>query len=315
MARATLALRPCAPPRLGVARGQLHGPEALQVPIAEAAAQVVHLGGDDLPPGPQGPGEALQVPRQLLGAHALVGRAAGAEVQLQLRRQRLRLGELVVVELREPRLRGGAVALHARAPPQRGHLEPRKVPDAARGQPRDVVGAVVQEHEQALVHLPLEVRQRQVVVVVAEGVLQFPSDKVQEKHAEDGHEGEDGWPHYALEQHREHRWDQQRVEEQEQRQELRVGEGEARVRDLPRVQQADVAPRERLVHAREDGGRDLQDIVVQGLVDERLEDVQGHLDSVEAVLRVAVAQVLHRLLGDALEVDEIEGQVVARDLR
>mmetsp|Transcript_72515 Transcript_72515/g.224147 ORF Transcript_72515/g.224147 Transcript_72515/m.224147 type:complete len:300 (+) Transcript_72515:483-1382(+) len=157
----------------------------------------------------------------------------------------------------------------------------------------------MKKHQQAAIHLLLEPGQGQVVVVMAKGVLQLAGDEVHEEKAEDRHEREDAGKDRAPDQHGHHDRNHELHDEQEARNQLSVRERKPGVRDLLGVEDAHEAARERLIHARQDGGRYLQDLVSESVGHERVDDFQHHLYAVEAVLLFAEGEVLPRCLVDA----------------
>eukprot|EP00446_Apocalathium_sp_SHHI-4_P012079 CAMPEP_0177202332 /NCGR_PEP_ID=MMETSP0367-20130122/27236_1 /TAXON_ID=447022 ORGANISM="Scrippsiella hangoei-like, Strain SHHI-4" /NCGR_SAMPLE_ID=MMETSP0367 /ASSEMBLY_ACC=CAM_ASM_000362 /LENGTH=332 /DNA_ID=CAMNT_0018650911 /DNA_START=53 /DNA_END=1053 /DNA_ORIENTATION=+ len=180
-----------------------------------------------------------------------------------------------------------------------------EVDDAVVADACNDVGVGVQQHQQAIVHLGLEVDQGKIIVIVTEGVLELDRDEVQCVRAEDRDEDEDGRPEEVIDDRRYGEWRHQRVQEQQQRDQLNVRKRKLCVRNLLCVQQVHITSGNRLVHAGQDRSRDLDGAHLVGVCDQRLHQVQQHLDLVEFVIVDAILQMLQRCGVQACDIDDL----------
>mmetsp|Transcript_56517 Transcript_56517/g.127506 ORF Transcript_56517/g.127506 Transcript_56517/m.127506 type:complete len:402 (+) Transcript_56517:178-1383(+) len=271
---------------------------------SKARAQVANLRLDEPGPGLQGAIKVFHALRQL--CHGILGVLPGTRCRIfascdGLFGRRLRvaleilLRHLVNLTLRVViQLQWATVVLmlHILGPHQTCEL--LEVCHTSWADPRNVIRLVVQKHQQAGVHLVLEVGQGQVVVVVAEWVLKLACDEVEREHSEDWHEREDSCPRLVLNELRYHDRRKDHVKHQQHGDELCIGEGKARVGDLLCIEEVHKASRERLVGSGEDWRRDLEDLVVEGMCDQGLDQVEDHLHPVEEMHFLALPQVLER---------------------
>mmetsp|Transcript_95033 Transcript_95033/g.212770 ORF Transcript_95033/g.212770 Transcript_95033/m.212770 type:complete len:327 (-) Transcript_95033:268-1248(-) len=164
-----------------------------------------------------------------------------------------------------------------------GHQHPRHALQVA-GAVRDGLRQVVHEGHEAAVHILLHILDGQVVGVLAERLVNLSHDEDQAPEDE-GHEeadcgGRDGrLDGLARDDRGGHPMDQQHRGD-----ELRVGEGERDLLDLPRVVQVHDAARELLENTREDRRGDLDGSRRVGLHNQALDPLHDHLAPVVGVV-------------------------------
>mmetsp|Transcript_13881 Transcript_13881/g.39700 ORF Transcript_13881/g.39700 Transcript_13881/m.39700 type:complete len:223 (+) Transcript_13881:534-1202(+) len=167
----------------------------------------------------------------------------------------------------------------------------------------------MQQHEQTFVHLRLKPNQREIVVIVAEGVLKLRRDEIEGEHAKNGHKGVKTGKDRVGYQRCHHQWCQDHEQEEQYGDELRVWKGKPSIRDLFGIEQVDETPRQCLVHTREDRGRYRQDPFIERPGDKRLEEVQDALHPVEAILLFTLFQVLQ---GGMVNAKDVQSYKVVR---